>query len=161
MNPRSFFVICSFALLLSCGNRPSDLPSEAQGSPVSLDEALIKFDQELTTTQKELSVKHGQTTTIPITIRNLNDVTLASMGRFPITLSYKWFDEGRMLPLEGERTLFRIPLRPGQQETVQAKVTAPESGSDLTVHFSLVQEGVAWFFTKGGRTLDIPARLER
>jgi hypothetical protein len=161
MNSRSFFTICSFALLLSCGNRPSDLQSEAQGSAVSLDKALSKFDQELTTTQKELSVKPGQATTIPVTIRNLTEATLASTGRFPITLSYKWFDEGRMLPIEGERTLLQIPLKPGEQETVQAKVTVPASGSDLTVHFSLVQEGVAWFFTKGGQTLNIPVRLER
>ena len=158
MNSRSFLTVCSFALLLSCANRSSDLES---GSAVSLNKALSKFDQELTTTQKEVSAKPGQAITIPVTIRNLTEATLASTGRFPITLSYKWFDGGRMLPIEGERSVLQIPLKPGEQETVQAKVIVPESGSDLTAHFSLVQEGVAWFFTKGGKTLDIPARIER
>jgi hypothetical protein len=86
---------------------------------------------------------------------------LASAGRYPITLSYKWFESGKMLPIEGERTLLLRPLEPNEQETISAKVTAPQSGSDLSVRFSLVQEGVVWFLSKGGRTIDIPARIER
>jgi hypothetical protein len=65
-----------------------------------------------------------------------------------------------MLPIEGERTVLPRPLPPNAQETVLAKVTAPQSGSNLILRFSLVQEGVAWFFSKDATALDIPVTLQ-
>jgi uncharacterized protein YfaS (alpha-2-macroglobulin family) len=125
-----------------------------------MDQPLVKFDQELTTAQKELVFKPGQTLTVPVTVRNSTGTALASTGRYPVDVSYKWFDGRNMLPIEGDRTLLPGPLQPNDQTTVNVKVTAPQSGSDLSVHFTLVQEGIAWFMQKGARTLDIPVHLQ-
>jgi hypothetical protein len=147
-------------LLTSCGDRSPEPQTQPSNAVITMDQPLMKFDQELTTAQKELVLKPGQTITIPITIRNTTGVVLSSSGRYPIDLSYKWFDGTKMLPIEGDRTGLSRPLEPNGQTTVNAQLTAPQSGSDLSVHFTLVQEGIAWFMGKGARSLDIPARLQ-
>jgi len=161
MNLRSILTIYSLPLLVSCGSRSPELRTELQGNAITVDEPLAKFDQELTTPQKEITLKLGQTINIPVTIGNLTGALLASSGRHPITLSYKWIDHGQILPIEGERTLLHRPLEPGKRETVSAKVTAPQLRVDLTLRFTLVQEGVTWFFSKGAPTLDIPVHIDR
>jgi hypothetical protein len=149
-------------LLMSCGSRSPELqtngPDQLQQS--AMDKPLVSFSQQLTTTQTGLTLRFGQTTQVPVTVRNTTDRVLVSSGKFPITLSYKWFDAGTMLPIEGERTILPRPLAPGSEAMVLAKVTAPQSGSKLMLRFSLVQEGIAWFFSNGASTLDIPVQLQ-
>jgi hypothetical protein len=162
MFTRYLTIILLLVLLVSCGSRSPELQSQGpeQLQQSAMDKPLARFAQELTTTQKKLALKSGQTTQVSITIRNTTDTVLASNGRYPITLSYKWFDDGTMLPIEGDRTVLPRPLPPDAQEAVLAKVTAPQSGSNLILRFSLVQEGVAWFFSKNATTLDIPVTLQ-
>jgi hypothetical protein len=159
-NPQFVFAILSLVLVAACESRSPELQTTRSNDVIRMDEPLSRFDQELTTIQKELVFKPGQTITVAITIRNITGVALVSTGRFPITVSYKWFDDGKILPIEGDRTLLPMPLHPNDQTVVYAKVTAPQSGSSLVVRFSLVQEGVSWFFSKGGRTLNLPVHLE-
>ena len=160
MNSYCIFAICSLALLTSCGTRSPETRTEEPSHAMAMDSPLDRFDQELTTPQKQLVLKPGQTVVIPVTVRNLTGLSLISTGRYPITLSYRWFENGKMLPIEGNRSVLPRPVKPNEQETVNAKVTSPQSGTDLTLRFSLVQEGIAWFFSKGGQTLDIPTRVE-
>jgi hypothetical protein len=63
-----------------------------------------------------------------------------------------------MLPIEGERTPLPAMLQPGESLGVEMRVVAPEQGRDLVLKITLVQEGVAWFMSKGGKSLDIPVK---
>src|SRR5215831_17482600 len=115
VNPRLIFAICSLALVTSCGGRSPGLQTEEQGHGLATDSPLARFEQELTMPEKELVLKAGQTTTIPVTVRNLTGVTLSSSGRYPITLSYRFFQNGKMWPIEGDRTLLSGALKAEEQ----------------------------------------------
>ena len=143
-------------LLVSCAGRSPELQ---EMGPMASDKPLATFVQSLSSTQTTLAMRPSEVTAVPVTIRNVSCAVLDSNGRYPITLSYKWLDGGEILPLEGERTFLRVPLKVGDQQTLLAKVRAPDGGSTLTLRFSLVQEAVAWFVFQGAQPLDIPARL--
>ena len=67
-----------------------------------------------------------------------------SLRRYPITVSYKWFDGGKILPVEGERTFYPAHQAKNEYANVNIKVVAPASGKDLVLKITLVQEGVQW-----------------
>lgn len=94
-----------------------------------------------------------------MTIKNSGQEKLVSAGRFPITISYKWYEAGKMLPIEGERTLLPQPLKPGETVDVKVLVVAPAAGKTLTLRISLVQEGVDWFMSNGATPLELPVTL--
>ena len=66
----------------------------------------------------------------------------------------------RFFSIEGRRTVLRGKLKPGGELSLTAQVEVPKEGTNLTLKLSLVQEGVAWFFTPGASTLDIAVKLE-
>jgi hypothetical protein len=162
-HPLMFVAVVSMALLVSCAGRSPELSSDDVKTTyqIAMDAPLTKFGQELTGDQRTLILKPGETTKIRVTIRNLTNAIIATAGKYPVTLSYKWFDNGQMLPIEGARTFLVRPLAINEQETVFANVTAPESGTNLTLRFSLVQEGVAWFFLQNAPTLDISVQIQQ
>lgn len=157
-----FFIVVSSAVTSACKSSPqSEQPSsQAPADPNGLNEALTSFSQQITSSVSTLSASPGQALTIPVTVKNTGNHRLASGGKFPITFSYKWFDGGRMLPIEGERTLLPRPLNPGEEVSFKAKVVAPDQGQDLTLKLTLVQEGVAWFMTSGGAPLEVPVKMK-
>ena len=160
MIARLILTISPLALLVSCGIRFPELETQDHLWHTEINTPLTKFAQELATTHKELVLKHGEITHIPVTIRNVTETTLVSAGRYPITLNYRWYDGANMLPIEGNRTFLHRPIEANDQESVLATVKAPQSGTCLTLRFSLVQEGITWFSEQNARTLDIPVRLQ-
>lgn len=121
-----------------------------------IDNPLTQFDERITSPVTRLRATPGETLTIPLLISNPTKERWASFGKYPVNLSYKWFDSGKMLGVEGVRTLLPGELRPGGEASLAARVVVPNEGANLSVKFSLVQEGVAWFFTRGASTLDLP-----
>jgi hypothetical protein len=132
----------------------SSSPKEA--SP--LDAPLPSFSQDIQSTVKSLSLKRGEKTLVPITIHNTEPTILATIGKDPITISYKWFDHGKMLPIEGERTGLPV-LKPGESVDVKANVVAPDTPGDMVLKITLVQEGVTWFMTAGAKSLELPVTV--
>jgi hypothetical protein len=126
---------------------------------VSANSPLPSFSEDIQSSVKSLSLRPTQTTLVPITLRNPGPVTWAAIGKLPIDISYKWFDHGVMLPIEGERTRLPRPLKPGESVQVQVKVVAPEKTGDIALRVSLVQEGVAWFMSAGARPLELPVTV--
>ena len=124
------------------------------------DAPLTEFNEEITSPVTSLAAKPGETLTVRVLVKNPTAAAWVSSGKYPVDLSYKWFESGRMLGAEGQRTLLIAPLRPGRVAYLNARVVVPNAGTNLTVKFSLVQEGVAWFFIRGAPTLDIPVRLK-
>jgi hypothetical protein len=155
--------------MLSCavssGCKPSqtEQPSSSPQTPADpngTNEAFTAFSQQITSPLHTLTVSPGETLSIPVTVKNTGNQRISSTGKFPVTCSYKWFDGGTMLQIEGERTGLPRPLNPGDEASFAAKVVAPPRGQDLTLKLTLVQEGVAWFMTSGGTPLEIHAKMK-
>ena len=87
------------------------------------------------------------TTTVPMTLTNIGDFSWSSPG---INLAYHLFDPtGKLLVWDGRRTALPSVVQAGQQVTVQAVLALPSSSGAYTVKWDLVQEGLAWFSSKG------------
>jgi hypothetical protein len=152
--PSVLFAIC----LCGCSSTRTGSVSDADDR-LTVDTPFTKFSQDLQTAVKTIDITAGGTTHVPVVFHNTGAVTWASSGKYPVTISYKWFDSGQMLPMEGERTLLPHPVRPGESVSIQVKVVAPPSGKDLVVKISLVQEAVSWFMMAGAKALELPATL--
>jgi N-acetylmuramoyl-L-alanine amidase-like protein len=102
----------------------------------------------------------GQTTTVPLTVRNIGNGTFPTTSSFPVNLSYHWTSAtGANLLWDGARTPIGADLLAGQSVTVNAKVIAPTTGGNFVLKVDLVQEGVAWFSAKGAATGNIPVTM--
>ena len=124
-----------------------------------LDHQLTSFRENLTSTMTRLDLHPGQEIKVPVRIVDPGSETWASTGQFPVTISYRWFKQAEMLPIEGERTLLLQPIAPRESANVNVRVVAPNQPGDFTVRISLVQEGVAWFMTKSGTFLELTASV--
>src|SRR2546428_405831 len=95
----------------------------------------------------------GQTTTVPVTIRNIGNGIFPTTSSFPVNLAYHWSSaSGANVIWDGSRTPLGGDLLSGQSVTVNAAVTAPATGGSYVLKLDLVQEGVAWFSSKGAAT---------
>jgi hypothetical protein len=102
----------------------------------------------------------GQTTTVPVTIRNIGNGTFPTTSSFPVNLAYHWTStSGANVVWDGSRTPLGGDLLTGQSVTVSAVVTAPTTGGSYLLKLDLVQEGVAWFSTKGAATGNLSVNL--
>jgi len=138
------------------GRKPAPFPIAAG---VVDDQPFTSFSERITSPVRLLNVHPGDTTSVPLTITNTSGDYWVSAGKYPVTLSYKWFDAGKMLGIEGVRTILPQPVNPGRSVSVEARVVVPRDGKNLELRISLVQEGVAWFFIRGAAPLDIPVKL--
>jgi hypothetical protein len=127
---------------------------------MGLQQPLTSFRQVLTSSLDKLSLRPGQEIRVPVHIENPGTETWISAGRFPVTISYKWFKDGELLPLEGERTILPGSLAPNQDVNVDVRVVAPSMAGNFTLRISLVQEGVAWFMNKSDTFLALKADVK-
>jgi hypothetical protein len=102
----------------------------------------------------------GQTTTVPVTIRNLGNGTFPTTNAFPVNLGYHWTSaSGANVVWDGARTPLGGDLLSGQNVTVNPAITAPSVGGSYVLKLDLVQEGVAWFSGKGAATGNLPVTI--
>jgi hypothetical protein len=146
--------------LCSCGSRqPQAETASVSKDSSALDAPLPSFSQDLQSSMKSLGLARGEKTLVPVTLHNTATTTLATTGKDPITVSYKWFDHGKMLPIEGQRTVLPDALKPGDSGEVKVSVVAPDAPGDFVLKITLVQEGVTWFMTAGAKPLEIPVTV--
>jgi len=126
---------------------------------ITIDRRLSRYRSSMSSPVEMIRAAISESLRIPVRIGNAGKEPWSSFGTFPVTLSYKWFKDGRMLPIEGERTLLPEALLPGATTSLSARVVAPPEPGSYTLRFSLVQEGVIWFMSAGDRTLDVPANI--
>jgi Ig-like domain-containing protein len=124
---------------------------------VGMRQPLASFRQVITSSTDKVEMKAGSETRLPLRIENPTTETWISAGKYPITISYKWYKGEEMLPIEGERTVFPAPLGPNQAVNVDVRLVAPQQPGEYTVRFTLVQEAVAWFMTKSNTFLKVAA----
>ena len=122
------------------GEAPPSAPVELQ--PLSADDSKVRI-----VVDAPASMAAGKTVSVSCEVTNLGRSPFSTAGKWPIHLSYKWFDGAAQLPLEGERTGFETPLPPGKSRRVQASVRTPESPGSFELLVTLVQEEIAWFDT--------------
>jgi hypothetical protein len=157
---RSFSALVFAVLVCSCGSKQPQTEQKSSAAEVPDSTArLSSYSEDIQSPTKSLSLRPAESTLVPVTLRNTGPVLWSPAGLNPVTISYKWFDQGKMLPIEGERTALPGPVKPGDSVTVQAKVVAPGTTGDLVLKITLVQEGVAWFMTAGGKPLELPASV--
>jgi hypothetical protein len=160
VNTRLFSVLVFVVLLSSCGSRqPQTENTAAVTNTGEVNTPLSSFSQDIQSQVKSLNLGRGEKTLVPITLRNTGTSILATVGKDPITISYKWFDHGKTLPIEGERTSLPGPLKPGDSVDIKVNVVAPETPGDLVLKVTLVQEGVTWFMTAGAKPLELPVTV--
>ncbi|MFN2520943.1 MAG: N-acetylmuramoyl-L-alanine amidase [Candidatus Limnocylindria bacterium] len=95
----------------------------------------------------------GQSTIVPITITNTGRGIFPTTNAYPVHLAYHWVDSsGRTAAWDGARTELPADLGPGQSVQLQAAVGVPAVGGTYSLRFDLVQEGVAWFSSRGVAT---------
>ena len=138
------------------GCHHEDAPTQETG----LQQPLTSFRQNLSSSTTNLTLHPGQEIKVPVRIENPGPETWVSTGKFPVTISYKWFKQAEMLPIEGARTVLPGPLGPNQSVTVDVRVVAPNQPGDYTVRITLVQEAVTWFLTKGAAVLQLNASVK-
>ena len=149
------------AWFMSSGGKALEVPVQIdREEPAPIDAPLASFSHDITSSFARLIVSPQECIYLPVTIRNPGGQRWSSAGRFPVTVAYKWFEGDTILPLEGERTTLPGIVQPGETVLVRLKVVVPPSGHNLTLKVTMVQEGIAWFMSKGARTLDIPAHLK-
>ena len=130
-----------------------------RSSPAPGEQPLTSFRQVLTSSASGLTLHPKQETTIPLHIQNPGGETWVSEGRYPVTISYKWFQNGRMLPIEGERTLLPAAVGPNQAADANVRVVAPAAAGAYALRLTLVQEAVAWFMLKSNTYLELPVTV--
>lgn len=156
---RQFCVSLLIALAgsVSIGCHHEQAPAQETGG---LQQPLTSFRENLTSSATNLTFHPGQEIKVPVRVQNPGTETWVSAGKFPVTVSYKWFKQADMLPIEGERTLLPKPVGPGQSVDVNVRVVAPNQPGDYTVRITLVQEAVAWFMIQGGSFLQLNALVQ-
>ena len=106
----------------------------------------------------------GETYTLPIKVTNTGTERWpAGKGNvFSVDAGYRWLDiQGTVLPIEGNRAMLtRSEVQPGQSDSLTLQVIAPSSPGTYTLWVSMVQEGVAWFFSKGAKPLAIQVTVD-
>ena len=97
-----------------------------------------------------VSFTAGQVAMVPIAITNTGAGTFPTTNSYPVNLAYHWVDAaGRIVVWEGARTPLPSDLGPGRSVQFAAIVRAPETPGTYSLRFDLVQEGVAWFSSRG------------
>ena len=112
----------------------------------------------------------GKTATIAVSLRNRSATTWPDpqagqpadpTGVFAIRLAWRWLDprNHRVLVDFGSRSDLPWPLRPGSKALLRCEVHTPPVAGDYELEFQLVQEGVAWFSSKGGDGMVVPVAI--
>jgi hypothetical protein len=139
-------------LFSGCASPTNDGSAVAihQGDP------LTSFSQEITSPIHEFQVKAGEAYTLDITVKNTGTQPwFGSAPTMSVNAGYRWHDsKGTVLPIEGNRAkLDRSVLNPGETAQLKLIVVAPPTPDAYTLHVSMVQEGVNWFFMAGAKPL--------
>jgi hypothetical protein len=143
--------------LISCSHPPVE-----QNQPAVVDgltQPLSSFNQVIQSSVSNLSVAANEKFDLPVRIENPGTETWLTTGSAPVTASYKWFQDGKMLPIEGERTPLPKPISPKTSADIILHVAAPGQPGKYELRVTLVQEGVAWFMTKSNTYLAVPVSV--
>ena len=85
----------------------------------------------------------GSAALVDITVRNVG--TEAWSPTAGDRFSYRWWQDGKQLELEGERTPLPTAVPPGGTIDLQVRVVAPQAQGTYELRIQPVREGVTWY----------------
>ena len=129
------------------------------GEVSQVEQRLTSFRQVLISPTASLTLQPRQELKVPVRIANPGLEVWASAGRYPVNISYRWYERDRYLPIEGARTALPAPLGPNEAVDAEVRVLAPDRPGNFVLRISLVQEGVEWFMSKSNTFLELPAAV--
>lgn len=128
------------------------------GNPI-----LSSFDQAIKSGVDRLQLKPGEERNIPIVVINTGSQSWFTQGSgMVVVVGYRWLDaERQLLPMEGSRGIpAEAIISPGQSAAVNLAIRAPDAPGRYFLSISMVQEGVAWFWQKGGEPLLLEVNVQ-
>lgn len=115
-----------------------------------------KFSQEIQLLEPLKSAKAGTKIEIPILVRNTSNFVWEPKNSNPVKFAYNWSDSnGKIVVLDGERTILPTKLPPKRSMRLNALVKLPSSPGNYILTLTMVQEYVAWFNQKGAQSPQI------
>jgi len=152
----SFTLMIAAGALTACGNK-QDVASTQEASPKA-----HQYGQEIRLEGSLPRMVVSQSIKVPVSVRNTSNFNWTPSGDHPVRFAYHWFGKDRTTKVvhDGERTFISEDLPVGATAKLEATVIAPPMPGDYTLHFTFVQEGVAWFDDEGARPVDIPVTVE-
>jgi hypothetical protein len=148
--------LCCVGIACHQGATP---PSEGE-KKAGLQQPLTSFRQVLTSPKTDLKLHPGEDIKVPVHIQNPGTETWVSAGKYPVTVSYKWFKDGQMMGIEGERTGLPSAIGPNQGVDVDVRMIAPPEPGKYALRVTLVQEAVTWFMIKSNTFLELPVTVQ-
>lgn len=120
------------------------------------------FSAQYSSPRNSLDVASASAFTLPVTVKNTSGGAWDSKAeKGPVRAGYHWLDsEKKMVVLDGNRTWFADPVKPGSEATIQLAVVAPKAPGNYTLQVSLVQEGKGWFESKSVQPLEVSVKVK-
>jgi len=111
------------------------------------------------------NLQAGSKTTIYVTVKNTSSVIWPGGGRtegtLELNLGNHWLHRnGFVTVADDARSSIPFDLKPGAEIQVPLAITAPNLPGDYILELDMVQEQVAWFATKGSKTLRVNIKVE-
>jgi hypothetical protein len=102
----------------------------------------------------------GLNTTVHVKVKNTSDVTWPALGQvggaYRVTFGNHWLDRnGNPVSTEESRVELPYDLTPDSEVELALTIRAPRHHGEYLLELDLVQDGVAWFKSKGSA----PARV--
>ncbi len=96
----------------------------------------------------------GESVTVNIRITNMSRFfTWPAFGNNAVSISYNIFDSsGERIVFDGSRTAIKNAVTPGNAITVPLNIKMPGSEGKYTIEYDIIQEGIAWFSSRGNPT---------
>jgi SAM-dependent methyltransferase len=114
---------------------------EASGPSVS-----SRFDVQYERPEAPGSVQRSALFDVSVDVVNSGWDEWSSEGSHPVHLSYHWLTpDGKMVRLDGLRTILATPIGPGARQRLSLRVEALPDPGDYVLAIDFVKEGVTWF----------------
>ncbi len=106
-------------------------------------------------------VKPGETFTVKVKITNESDFLWFYFGgQNTLNASYHWIGkDGSMVQFEGIRTLLPSFIFPGDEESIEMTVTAPQAPGEYQLEGDVVWELIGWFSYFGNSPAIVPIQV--
>jgi hypothetical protein len=131
-------------------------PAIQPGDPMTKPLPNSGFKAKIEPQVSQLTIKSGETTTVPVKVTNMGDSRWSSAnkdgvwGKLTVAFAYHVLDnKGKVVVSDGKRTALPDNVMPNQAVLLNANVEAPAAAGTYTYVFDMVQEGVSWFEGKG------------
>lgn len=121
------------------------------------------FRAEISAAGLPASVHAGSVIVARVTVRNASPVEWRGGRGGPnaLNLAYHWLAPGgATLVLDGRRTPLPGRVASGESVSLETSIEVPVRPGDYVLELDLVQEGVAWFGSRGSRTVRAGVRAK-